>query len=156
MTLRFAQTSHGAGARRRQRLTTGSLHDRLSKAVRQLGRLVKTNYILRYCTDLELHRAVQRQLNKGEHRQGLSRWIHFADQGDFKTGDYIEIMNKARCLSLVSNAILYWNTVKIGETVDRLRARGDAIDDEKLSHISLLPFKHVMANGTYFIETDDS
>ncbi len=139
-----------------QRLTLGSPHDRLSNAVRHLGRLVKTNYILRYCTDPELRRAVQRQLNKGEHRQGLSRWIHFADQGDFKTGDYIEIMNKASCLSLVSNAILYWNTVRIGQTVDRLRAEGEAIEDEELSHISLLPFKHVMPNGTYFIDTDDS
>lgn len=137
-----------------QRLTTGSPHDRLSKAVRHLGRLIKTSYILRYCTDQELRRHVQRQLNKGEYRQKLSRWIFFADQGEFTTGDYIEIMNKASCLSLVSNAILYWNTVKMGETVDRLRAAGEAIADEELSHVSLLPFKHVMPNGTYFIDGD--
>ena len=55
-------------------------------------------------------------------------------------------------LSLVSNAILYWNTAKIGETVERLRAEGESIDDEELSHVSLLPFRHVMPNGTYFIE----
>ena len=45
-----------------------------------------------------------------------------------------------------------WNTVKIGETVERLWAEGESIDDEKLSHVSLLPFRHVMPNGTYFIE----
>ncbi len=138
-----------------QRLTSGSPHDRLSKAVRSLGRMVKTNYVLRYFTDRELRRTVQKQLNKGEYRQKLSRWIFFADQGEFTTGDYVEIMNKASCLSLVSNAILYWNTVRIGEIVDRLRAEGEAIDDEDLSHISLLPFKHVMPNGTYFIEGDN-
>ena len=55
-------------------------------------------------------------------------------------------------LSLVSNAILYWNTVKIGETVGRLRAEGESIDDEEISHVSLLPFRHVMPTGTYFIE----
>ncbi len=50
---------------------------------------------------------VQRQLNKGEYRQKLSRWIFsFAQQGEFTTGDYVEIMSKASCLSLVSNAIL--------------------------------------------------
>ena len=138
-----------------QRLTTGSPHDRLTKAFRHLGRLVKTNYILRYCTDPVLRRGAQVQLNKGEHRQGLSRSIHFADQGDFRTGDYVEIMNKASCLSLVSNAILYWNTVKIGEVVDRLRADGEEISREELSHISLLPFKHVMPNGTYFVDAAD-
>lgn len=135
-----------------RRLTSGSPHDRLSRAVRHLGRAIKTNYILRYITDRELRRAVQRQLNKGEGRQALSRWIFFARQGEFTTGDYVEIMNKASCLSLVSNAILYWNTVKIGEAEQRLRAKGEVIDDEELSHVSLLPFKHVMPSGTYFIE----
>lgn len=135
-----------------QRLTNSSPHDRLSKAVRHLGRLAKTNYILRYSTDRELRRSVQRQLNKGEYRQKLSRWIFFADQGEFTTGDYVEIMNKASCLSLVSNAVLYWNTAKMGGIVARLRAQGETITDEDLSHVSLLPYKHVMPSGTYFNE----
>ena len=95
---------------------------------------------------------MQRQLNKGEYRQKLPRRIFFADQGEFTTGDYQEIVNKASCLSLVSNAILYWNTIKIAETVGRLRAQGEDISDETLSHVSLLPFRHVLPNGTYFIE----
>ncbi len=61
-------------------------------------------------------------------------------------------MNKASCLSLVSNAILYWNTLKITEIVDNLRAQGEDIDKETLAHISLLPFRHVVPNGMYFIE----
>ena len=93
-----------------------------------------------------------RQLNKGEYRQKLPRRMLFADQGEFTTGDYVEIVNKASCLSLVSNAILYWNTIKIAETVGRLRAHGEDISDETLSHVSLLPFRHVLPNGTYFIE----
>jgi hypothetical protein len=32
-----------------------------------------------------------------------------ASLGAFQTGDYEEIMNKATCLSLLSNAILVWN-----------------------------------------------
>ncbi len=107
---------------------------------------------LRYLTDRELRRTVQLQLNKGEYRHKLPRRIFFADQGEFTTGDYEEIMNKASCLSLVSNAILYWNTIKITEIVDNLRAQGEAIDEETLSHISLLPFRHVVPNGMYFIE----
>jgi Tn3 transposase DDE domain len=92
------------------------------------------------------------QLNKGEYRHKLPRRIFFADQGEFTTGDYEEIMNKASCLSLVSNAILYWNTIKINDIVENLRAQGEDIDKDTLSHISLLPFKHVVPNGTYFIE----
>ena len=135
-----------------QRLTNSYPSDRLSKAITNLGRVIKTEYILLYLTDAELRRTVQRQLNKGEYRQKLPRRIFFADQGEFTTGDYVEIVNKASCLSLVSNAILYWNTIKIAETVGRLRAQGEDISDETLSHVSLLPFRHVLPNGTYFIE----
>lgn len=135
-----------------QRLTNSAPSDRLSKAFTNLGRIVKTQYILRYLTDPPLRRMVQRQLNKGEYRHKLPRWIFFANQGEFTTGDYEEIMNKASCLSFVSNAILYWNTIKINDIVENLRSQGEDIDNETLSHISLLPFKHVLPNGTYFID----
>jgi len=135
-----------------QRLTNSYPADRLSKAFTNLGRIIKTEYILRYLTDPELRRTVQLQLNKGEYRHKLPRWIFFANQGEFTTGDYEEIMNKASCLSLVSNAILYWNTIKINDIVNGLRQQGETINDEILSHVSLLPFKHVLPNGAYFID----
>jgi TnpA family transposase len=135
-----------------QRLMNSFPSDRLSKAFTHLGRLIKTQYILRYLTDPVLRRMVQRQLNKGEYRHKLPRRIFFDKQGEFTTGDYEEIMNKASCLSLVSNAVLYWNTIKINDIVENLRQQGEEIDNETLSHISLLPYKHVLPHGTYFIE----
>lgn len=135
-----------------QRLTNSFPADRLSKAFTNLGRILKTQYILRYLSDPNLRQTVQLQLNKGEYRHKLPRRVFFADQGEFTTGDYEEIMNKASCLSLVSNAILYWNTIKIQEIIASLRAQGEVIEDETLSHISLLPYKHVLPNGTYFID----
>jgi len=137
-----------------QRLTNSFPSDRLSKAITNLGRIIKTEYILRYLTDPELRRRVQLQLNKGEYRHRLPRRVFFADQGEFTTSDYEEVMNKASCLSLVSNAILYWNTLKITDLVDTLRHHGAEIDNDALAHISLLPFKHVVPNGTYFIEDE--
>lgn len=61
-------------------------------------------------------------------------------------------MNKASCLSLVSNVILYWNTKKIAGIVDHLRAQGEEVSEETISRISLLPYRHVIPNGTYFSE----
>src|SRR6516225_4296823 len=79
----------------------------------------------------------------------LSRWIFFADQGEFRTGDYQEIMNKASCLSLVSNAILVWNTLQIAKIVESLRQAGAPVADEDLARISPLMHRHVIPNGTY-------
>ena len=124
-----------------RRLSNGGPSDRLTKAFTQLGRLIKTEYILRYLTEPELRLKVQRQLNKGEHRHALSRWIFFANHGKFQVGDYEEIMNKASCLSLVSNAVLLWNTIKMSEIINKLKDNGTFIDEKSLSHISLLPYK---------------
>ena len=135
-----------------QRLTNSFPSDRLSKAFTNLGRIIKTEYILRYITDKSLRQTVQLQLNKGEYRHKLPRWIFFANQGEFTVGDYQEIMNKASALSLVSNAILYWNTSRISNIIDELRKQGEIVSDDVLSHISLLPYKHVLPNGTYFVE----
>ena len=65
-------------------------------------------------------------------------------------------MNKASCLSLVSNAILYWNTKQITRIIDQLRGQGENITDEMLARVSLLPFQHVIPNGTYFIGYEDN
>lgn len=122
-----------------ERLTNNFPSDRLAKSFTNLGRLIKTEYILRYITDKDLRRTVQLQLNKGEYRHNLTRWIFFANQGEFTTGDYLEIMNKASALGLVSNAILYWNTSRISNIVGEIRKQDETVDDELISHISLCP-----------------
>ena len=132
-----------------QRLANSSPSDRLAKALTMLGRVVKTIYILKYFNEEDLRHRVQLQLNRGEHRHSLARWIFFADQGEFRTGDYQEIMNKASCLSLVSNAILVWNTLQISRIVDTLRQTGTPVAVEDLAHVSPLLHRHVIPNGTY-------
>jgi len=71
-----------------------------------LGRLGKSVHILRYINEEPLRRAIQLQLNRGEFRHALAKWLFFANHGAFRTGDYEEIMNKVSCLSLLSNAVL--------------------------------------------------
>lgn len=60
------------------------------------------------------------------------------------------MINKASALSLLSNAILYWNTSRISNIAKGLRENGEVIDDDVLVHVSLLPYKHVLPNGTYY------
>jgi len=61
-------------------------------------------------------------------------------------------MNKATCLSLLSNAVLVWNTVHMTRIRKQLRANGETITAEELARISPLAFAHVIPNGTYFTQ----
>lgn len=79
-----------------QRLTSSGPSDRVAKALTALGRLVKTRNVLRYLHDEPLRLRIQTQLNRGEARHGLARWLFFADQGEFRTFDFEMIMNKAQ------------------------------------------------------------
>ena len=133
-----------------QRLASSAPSDRLAKARTALGRALKSLYLLRYIQAIELRGRMQLQLNRGERRHQLARRLFFANQGAFQVGDYDEIMNKATCLSLLSNAVVVWNTVQMARIIEQLRAQGETITDDEVARISPLAFAHVIPNGTYF------
>ena len=126
--------------------------DSVAKAIQAFGRVVKTIYILRYISDSDLRYKVHLQLNRGESRHSLAKALFFVNRGIFKTNDYEEIMSKATCLSLLSNAILLWNTHHIQNIVNKMRKGGENIPDEYLEKISPLMFKHIRIHGTYHFE----
>jgi len=134
-----------------QRLTSSRPSDRVAKALAAMGRLAKTPNILRYLHDEPLRLCIQTQLNRGEARHGLAKWLFFANQGEFRTADYEAIMNKASCLSLLSNAVVLWNTLHIERIVTHLRASGMPVRDEDLAHVWPPQRRHITPNGVYFV-----
>ena len=134
-----------------QRLTAGGPNDRVAKALTALGRLVKTRNVLRYLHDAPFRRLIQAQLNRGESRHALARWLFFANQGEFRTNDYEVMMNKASCLSLLSNAVVLWNTLHMERVVRELRAGSMTVADQHLSHVWPLQRRHIVPNGVYFV-----
>ncbi|WP_148294290.1 Tn3 family transposase, partial [Azospirillum sp. B506] len=133
-----------------QRLNNAGTADPIAKALTVLGRLAKTTHILRYIHEEPLRRAIQLQLNRGEFRHILAKWLFFANHGTFRTGDYEEIMNKASCLSLLSNAVLIWNTRHIARIMAQLRAAEQEVLDEDITRVSPLLHAHIIPNGSYF------
>lgn len=135
-----------------RRLASSAPSDRLAKALTALGRALRSLYLLRYIHEEDLRARMQMQLNRGEGRHQVARRLFFANQGAFQTGDYEEIMNKATCLSLLSNAALVWNTVQMSRIIEQLRASGETITSEELARISPMAFSHIIPNGTYFAQ----
>ena len=132
-----------------RRLASSASSNRLAKALLHLGQLVRTIYLLRYFNDPNMRQQVRTQLNRGEARQDLAQWLFFADQGMFRSGDYYQIMNRASCLSVLSNAVLVYNTLRIGRVLERAKAQGQECSPEAIAHVSPLARRHVIVNGTY-------
>ena len=131
------------------RLAKAPAGDRLAEAITQLGRAVKTIFIFRYLADEPLRRKIQQQLNRGEARHQLAKHLFFANQGEFRDGDYEEMMNKASCLSLLSNAVLVANTHAIDRVIRTHPDAKEVLTAADLARISPILFRRIIPNGTY-------
>lgn len=136
-----------------QRLTKTVHADGLTKAVTALGRLVKTIWVLKYSADPEVRHLVRKQLNRGEERHSLAKRIFFANHGRVRTGDRMSLMNKASCLSLLSNAALVWNAWQMQNALEAMSKDQRDLVDKHLPRISPIMHEHIIPHGSYEFKT---
>ena len=125
------------------KLQAGARENVLSRALRDLGRLVKTQFILRWIENPDYRRRIHRQLNKGEALHALCRFLFFAHEGKVQRRQADQQTNQVLCLNLVTNAIVTWNTVYMNAAIERLRAEGRIGRDIDLGHLSPALYGHV-------------
>ena len=54
-----------------------------------------------------------------------------------------ELMNKAACLNLVTNAVVIWNTVYMAVAIEQLRAEGRPVNEEDIARLSPARDEHI-------------
>jgi TnpA family transposase len=124
--------------------------DRPAKALTMLGRVVRTAFIMRYLHDAKLRDRIQLQLNRGEGRHALTKRLFFGNDGVFRTGEAAELMNKVSALSVLSNAVLVWNTARMAEIVAAIEnTSGQTMPIDDLARISPLLSARLLVSGRY-------
>lgn len=123
--------------------------NKLTQALQEYGKLIKTIFILRYIEDENYRRKIQLQLNKGEALHALRRFTFFGNEGKIKRKQEEEQINQAGCLNLVTNAVVTWNTVYISAIIDQLRLEGYKVNDEDLKYLSPSRYEHINPYGRY-------
>ena len=83
----------------------------LTYVLQAYGQLIKTIFILRYLQSQPLRRRINAQLNKGEELNGLRAWLWFGADGVIRRKQQEDQTEVTRCLTIVSNCVLLWNTV---------------------------------------------
>lgn len=107
----------------------------LAIALRELGRIERTLFILNWLQSLELRRSVQVGLNKGEARNALARAVFFNRLGEIRDRGFEHQRYRASGLNLVTAAIVLWNTVYTERAVNALREPGYDVDDTLLQYL---------------------
>ena len=126
----------------------------LAVALRELGRIERTLFILDWLQSVELRRRVNAGLNKGEARNALARAVFFNRLGEIRDRSFEQQRYRASGLNLVTAAIVLWNTVYLERAVEALRATGVSVDDALLQYLSPLGWEHINLTGDYVWRQD--
>ncbi|SWW79517.1 transposase [Klebsiella pneumoniae] len=121
----------------------------LAVALRELGRIERTLFILDWLQSVELRRRVHAGLNKGEARNALARAVFFNRLGEIRDRSFEQQRYRASGLNLVTAAIVLWNTVYLERAANALRGHGQAVDDGLLQYLSPLGWEHINLTGDY-------
>ena len=120
----------------------------LAVALRELGRIERTLFILDWLQNVELRRRVHAGLNKGEARNALARAVFFCRLGEIRDRSFEQQRYRASGLNLVTAAIVLWNTVYLERATNALRSHGP-VDDTLLQYLSPLGWEHINLTGDY-------
>ena len=123
-------------------------------ALREVGRVERSLFMIDWTTDPGMRRRVQVGLNKGEAHHALKRTINFHQRDELRDRTGEGQHYRVAGLNLLAAIIIYWNTLKLGEAVFARRKAGLAIPAEFLAHVSplglfWLPFPPVRLMGSH-------
>ncbi|MDC7812287.1 Tn3 family transposase [Sphingomonas koreensis] len=132
-----------------RKLASYPRQNELALALREVGRIERTLFMIAWILDAGLQRQAQIGLNKGEAHHALKRAISFHRRGEIRDrsgeGQHYRIAG----MNLLAAIIIFWNTMKLGEVVNTRAASGTHIAPDLLAHVSPLGWEHINLTGEY-------
>lgn len=132
-----------------RKLASYPRQNELAVALREVGRIERTLFMINWIMDTGMQRRARVGLNKGESHHALKQAINFYRRGEIRDrtteGQHYRIAG----LNLLAAVIIFWNTLKLGEAVKDRSQTGLPIPPELLAHVSPLGWEHINLIGEY-------
>lgn len=133
-----------------KRLSSYAKDHPLYQAIKEFGRIIKSQYILTYIEDLKLRQEIEKQLNRVELSNKFSKAVFFDKDHEFTVASREEQEIITACKSLIQNAIVLWNYMYL--TLCLLNTKADAEKQNLLAAVkngSVMTWQHVNMRGEY-------
>ena len=98
------------------------------RANRDLGRILKTEFILQYMSEPALRTRIRRGLLKVEQMHALARDVFYGNRGRIDARELWEQMNSCSCLTLIVACIIYWQAKDMSRVIRRADPEGHGVD----------------------------
>jgi TnpA family transposase len=121
----------------------------LTRAIGELGRVVKTLYLLSYLDDETYRRRILTQLNRGESRHGVARAIFHGQRGEVRQRYREGQEDQLGALGLVVNVVVLWNTLYMDAALAHLRCQHVETNPEDVARLSPLGHENINFLGRY-------
>jgi TnpA family transposase len=132
-----------------KKLSAYKQQNSLAAAMREVGRIERTLFTLRWFEDPELRKLVTSELNKGESRNTLARAVAFHRLGRFRDRGTENQQIRAAAVNLVTAAIILFNCRYLGRAVERIGNSTGPNTDASYCQISPLGWDHINLTGDY-------
>ena len=137
-----------------RKLSNYSRKNRLYQAFRELGRVVRTTFLLDYISDMELREQITATTNKVEAYNGFSKWLFFGGDGIIADNDPEEQEKVIKYNDLVANAVIFQNVVDQTRILRMLKEEGFPINREDVATLSPYVTSHIKRFGDYIIDSN--
>jgi TnpA family transposase len=135
-----------------RKLRYDSHKNRLYRAFRELGRSIRTIFLLKYISNPALRRQVHTVTNQMESYNGFSKWLFFGDEGVIKHNDPIEQEKRIKYNDLVANIVMLHNVMDMTRVLRELKQEGYPVGPAILARISPYLTEHIRRFGEYVLD----
>jgi len=132
-----------------RKLGTESRKNRLYVAFRELGRVVRTIFLLQFINDEELRRTITASTNTVEAWNQFVQWVAFGGEGVIRQNNREEQRKIIRYNHLVANLVVFHNVAAMTRGLQDLVDEGYAVTPEIIAGFSPYKTGHINRFGSY-------
>ena len=136
-----------------RRLGTNNRRSLLYRAFRELGRVERTLFLLRFISSAEVRRTIRAETTKIEAYNDFLDWVSFGGPV-IKSGDPVEQEKQLKYASLVANAVMLSNVADLTKALSDMAQDGHAVTPELVACTSPYMRKHILRFGKYALDMD--
>ncbi|MFI5305474.1 MAG: Tn3 family transposase, partial [Nitrospiria bacterium] len=132
-----------------RRIGTYSRKNKVYLAFRELGRAIRTIFLLQFLSSQPLRNLIQSATNKSEALNGFLKWVFFGGQGTIMENDREDQRKAIKYNHLVANLIIFHTVFLLTQVLNLIKKQGHEIEKETLSFISPFITEHINRFGNY-------
>ncbi len=135
----------------KRKLNNYSHKNKLYQTFRELGRVIRTIFLLKYISDIELRQQITSSTNKIESYNGFSKFFLFGGEGVISENDPDEQEKRIKYNDLVSNAVILQNVVDMTYILKEFYDNGVEFTKSDVAALSPYLTRHIKRFGDYVI-----